>query len=373
MTPTNLTEKSPSGWSFRMAQSMMRRDPQLADHWCYENGVALKGIYHAWLQSKDAAYWRYMQDNMDTFVQPDGSIRTYRLEEYNIDQINQGKLLFPLYRETGQERYRKAAQTLRQQLQTHPRTSEGGFWHKQIYPHQMWLDGIYMGSPFLTEYAARFDEAGAFDDVAHQVTLIEKHTRDEDNGLLYHGWDESRQQRWSNPETGRSPHFWGRAMGWYMMAQVDILELFPIAHPLRREIEAVLQRLATAVLSVQDPASGLWFQVLDQGGREGNYLEASASCMFAYGLAKGARLGWLDEACLVAARRAWAGILEGFVREDADGLLSLGNICGGAGLGGVPYRDGSYEYYVNEKIVPNDPKGVGAFIMAGIEVEQAGG
>jgi unsaturated rhamnogalacturonyl hydrolase len=357
-------------WSVRMAESAMARHPLLSRRWHYEPGVVLLALHRVGGERGEHKYHDYIQRNVDEFVAPDGAIRTYRLEEYNLDQINEGRLLFPLYETTGDERYRTAARLLRRQLETHPRTQEGGFWHKQVYPRQMWLDGIYMASPFYAEYGATFGEPAVFDDVARQILLAAKHTRDPETGLYYHGWDESKSQQWADPETGCSPSFWGRAMGWYAMAIPDVLDHSPEAHPQRRDLVAVLQDLAAGILSVQDRASGVWYQVLDQGDREGNYLEASASCMFVYALAKGARQGYLDQGALEAARRGYEGILEQFVDVDGSGLVNLHGICSVGGLGGKPYRDGSFEYYVGEKVLSNEHKGVGAFILASVEIER---
>ncbi len=354
-----------------MADSVMRRTPHLSDRWRYESGVVLGGVDQVWQRTGDTRYWQYLKANMDAFVEPDGSIRTYRLDEYNLDQINQGRLLFPLFRATGEERYRRAAFLLRRQLDSHPRTTQGGFWHKQMYPHQLWLDGVYMAGPFLAEFAAQFDEPGAWEDVAREIALVEQHTRDPRTGLLYHGWDESKQQRWADPHTGCSPHFWGRAMGWYAMALVDVLDHFPAAHPHRQAIGTTLQGLVEAVARVRDEASGVWFQVLDQGRRPGNYLESSASCMFVYAIAKGVRQGVLDARYLEIARAAYAGILREFTFVDERGEVNLTHVCSVAGLGGRPYRDASFEYYIGEPVVTNDHKGVGAFILASVEMERA--
>lgn len=362
----------PPEWSVRMADSVMERQPLLSDKWGYEAGVVLTAIKQVWLKTKDQKYYNYLKSNIDEFVGPDGSIRTYRLEEYNLDQLNQGKLLFPLYKETGDERYRQAAYLLRKQLQTQPRTSEGGFWHKQIYPHQMWLDGLYMAGSFYAEFAKTFDEPAGFDEVAQQLILIESHTRDPQTGLLYHGWDESKSQRWANAETGCSPSFWGRSVGWYMMAIVDVLDFLPAGHAIRDRLVAILERTASALVAVQDKATGLWYQVLDQGDRAGNYLEASASGMFVYALTKGAGKGYIGQKYLDVAQRGYNGILEHFVEINEQGLVTLNQICAVAGLGGEPYRDGSFEYYISEKIVANDPKGVGPFIMASVELETPG-
>jgi len=270
---------------------------------------------------------------------------------------------------TQDERYAKAIQLLRSQMQTHPRTSEGGFWHKLKYPHQMWLDGIYMAAPFLAQSARIYDEPELLNDVAHQIILMEKHARDATTGLLYHGWDESRQQRWADPVTGTSPNFWGRAMGWYAMALVDVLDFFPSEHPQHSEISAILSRLAEAIGHYQDQETGLWYQIVDQGGKKGNYLESSASCMFVYALAKGTRLGYLDNKYAAAARRGYNGILKNLITVDSSGLVTIYQGCSVAGLGGDPYRDGSYEYYIGEKVIDNDPKAVGSFILASIEFE----
>lgn len=357
-------------WSVRMAESVMKRHPLLAKKWAYEWGVVLKSIEQVWLKTNDDRYYDYIKRNVDEFVDPEGDIKTYRLDEYNLDQINTGKLLFLLYNTTGDERYRKAAYLLRKQLETHPRTSEGGFWHKQIYPHQMWLDGIYMAGPFYAEFAKAFDEPAGFDDVAHQIMLVESHTRDPKTGLLYHGWDESRSQKWANPKTGCSPNFWGRAMGWYAMAIPDVLDHLPEDHPEREKIIEIFGNMIGALSAVQDRSTGLWYQVLDQGGRQGNYLEASASCMFVYAMVKGSRKGYLDGEYLDMAKRGYRGILEHFVDVDGQGLANLDQICSVAGLGGEPYRDGSFEYYISEKIVTNDYKGVGPFILASVEMEK---
>jgi unsaturated rhamnogalacturonyl hydrolase len=358
------------------AMTALWRDPARKENgypakWTYDHGLVLKGIERVWLNTGDEKYFRFIQDSMDHFVANDGSIRTYEIDDYNIDNVLPGHVLLTLYKQTKQEKYLKAATLLREQLKTHPRTSEGGFWHKKIYPWQMWLDGLYMGEPFYAEWAATFNEPAAFDDIAKQFILMERHSRDAKTGLLYHGWDESKQQRWANPETGRSPNFWGRAMGWYAMALVDTLDYFPQNHPQRAELVAILGRLASAVAKYQEPRSGLWYQVLDKAGAQGNYLESSAACMFVYALAKGVRQGYLPAGYLRVAENGYRGIAKEFLKTDANGQLNLEGTVGVAGLGGKPYRDGSYEYYVSEKIVTNDPKGVGALLLAATEMETA--
>jgi unsaturated rhamnogalacturonyl hydrolase len=353
-----------------MAESVLRRYPGVPAHWHYQDGLVLKALEQVWLAGGDDRFLQHIKDTMDLFIDAGGDIRTYRKTEFNLDQINMGRNLFTLYRLTGEERYKQAIYLLRKQLREQPRTPEGGFWHKQIYPQQMWLDGIYMASPFYAEFGREFGEPEAFDDVARQIVLIEEKTRDPKTGLLYHAWDSSRQQPWANPQTGQSPHFWDRAIGWYVMAIVDVLDYVPQDHAARPQLIEILERTLEAVVQVQDAASGMWYQVLDKGDQAGNYLESSGSCMFVYAMAKGVRKGYLPAPWLAAARRGYQGILTQFITVDDDGLVNLGNICGTAGLGGTPYRDGSYEYYIKEALIPNDYKGVGAFIYAACEMEQ---
>ena len=245
---------------------------------------------------------------MDQFIQADGNIRTYDLFEYNIDHVTPGQVVMALYNETKEEKYRKAAELLHEQLVWQPRTKEGGFWHKLRYPYQMWLDGLYMGGPFSAEFAAVFNETKEFDDVVDQFVWMENHVRDSKTGLLYHAWDESKQQKWADPVTGRAPGFWGRGMGWYGMALVDVLDYLPRDYPRRKELISILQRLAVAVRNYQDPSSGVWYQVLDKGTQPGNYLEASASSMFVYAFAKGTRLGYLDKSYFAAAKKGFEGM-----------------------------------------------------------------
>lgn len=356
------------------AMTALWRDPARNEsgfpaRWTYEHGLILKGIERVWASTKKKEYLDFIQQNIDHFVADDGSIRTYALDSYNLDNILPGRALLFLYNTTGNEKYRKAAALLREQLKTHPRTSVGGFWHKKIYPSQMWLDGLFMAEPFYAEYAATFNEDAAFEDIARQFILMESHARDDKTGLLYHGWDESRKQRWADPVTGRSPNFWARAMGWYAMALVETLDYFPRRHRQRAELIAILNRLAKAVAKYQESRSGLWYQVMDRGGEKGNYLESSAACMFVYALAKGVRNGYLPARYMKTAMDGYRGILREFVKTDAAGRLNLSGTVAVAGLGGNPYRDGSYEYYVNEKVVTNDPKGIGAFLFAATEME----
>ncbi|HYO22118.1 MAG TPA: glycoside hydrolase family 88 protein [Flavisolibacter sp.] len=339
-----------------------------APKWRYDQGVILKGIEGLWKATGDVKYFNYLQQSMDYYIQPDGSIKGYRPDEYNIDHINNGKLVLTLYQVTGKEKYKKAADLLRGQLKTHPRTSEGGFWHKKIYPYQMWLDGLYMGQPFYAEYAKVFGEDTIFNDVTRQFVLMERHARDPKTGLLYHGWDESREQRWANKTTGLSPHVWGRALGWFGMAMVDALDHFPAAHPGRDSIIKILNRFARAVSTVQDRKTGLWYDIPNMIAEPKNYPEASASSMLVYTLAKGVRLGYLPATYLASAMRGYNGIVKQFIKVE-NGLTNLHGTVAVSGLGGNPYRDGSFAYYMSEPVIVNDPKGIGAFINAANEME----
>jgi unsaturated rhamnogalacturonyl hydrolase len=315
----------------------------------------------------------YVRRNMERWVHPDGSIEGYEREEHNLDQVAQGRLLFGLAERTGDSRWRKAAELLHEQLLTQPRTSEGGFWHKRIYPQQMWLDGLYMAGPFYAQWARTANDGAAMDDLARQFLLVTRHTRDASTGLMWHAWDVARAQPWADEATGVSPSFWGRSMGWYLVGAVDALDYIPANHPDRAAIVQTVREACQALARVQDPVTGLWWNVLDQPNRAGNYLEGSASSMFAYVFAKGARLGYLEPRYRQLGERAFDGILTNLVRENADGTVSLTNVMQVAGLGGNPRkdgsaRDGSFQYYSTEPVVTDDYKGVGPLIMAAQEL-----
>lgn len=336
--------------------------------WRYDQGVILKGVEGIWNATGEKQWFDYIRKSMDFYVREDGTIKGYKHDEFNIDHVNNGKQLLFLYRVTGKEKYRKAAELLRGQLREHPRTSEGGFWHKKIYTNQMWLDGLYMGQPFYAEYAMLFHENTAFHDIARQFILMERYSRDPKTGLLYHGWDESRQQQWADKTTGRSPNVWGRALGWYGMAMVDALDYFPAKHSGRDSIIRILNRFAKAVTSVQDASTGLWYDVPSKPAEPKNYFEASASSMLVYTLAKGVRNGYLPSTYLQNARKGYDGIVKKFIKKE-NGLVNLHGTVAVSGLGGKPYRDGSFEYYMSEPVIVNDPKGMGAFINAAVEME----
>ena len=367
---------TPLQWSVRMADSeMARRGDSLAwkeggtAKWDYTTGLFTLSLLKLHERVDDPRYIAFAESTMSSFISTNGTIRGYKVEDYSLDNINPGKTVLALYQLTKEERYKEAADRLRAQLDIQPRTGEGGFWHKQRYPHQMWLDGLYMGSPFYTEYAKLFHEPTAsFDDVAKQIHLIAAHTYDPKSGLFYHGWDEKKEQAWADKTTGTSSNFWGRAIGWYAMALVDVLDDFPKDHPARPEIIATLKKLCDGVVKHQDAESGVWWQVVDQGGRPGNYLEASASSMFVYAMAKGVNRGYVSRECMPTIVKGYKGIIDKLIKTDVKGNVSLAQCCSVASLGFG--RDGSFAYYIKEPIVDNDLKGVGPFILAGLEVQQ---
>jgi len=332
--------------------------------WNYENGLILLAILTASKRHFAHRWDNRVRELADVLIGSDGTIRGYARDEYNIDQINAGKVVFELWKDTGKPAYEKALDALMGQLASHPRTPSGSFWHKKIYPDQVWLDGLYMFGPFFARYAAEFSHQELFRDLCAQLFQVRDRMRDGATGLYYHGWDESRRQRWANVETGLSPHFWGRATGWLAMALVDILDWLPPADPDRQAVAAMFRDLMASVAAVQDE-SGLWLQILDAPGKSGNYLEESASAMFACALFKGMRRGYLDQERFAArAEKAIEGLTARFVSADASGRLHVNGICKVAGLGGNPYRDGSYAYYIGEPIVSDDYKGVGPLILA---------
>ncbi|MBR2647543.1 MAG: glycoside hydrolase family 88 protein [Sediminibacterium sp.] len=338
--------------------------------WAYDQGVILKGVEAAWKLTGKGEYFNYIQHSMDYYVKDNGTIYDYKPDEYNIDHINNGKLLLRLYTVTGKEKYKKAADLLRKQLQTHPRTKGGNFWHKKIYPNQVWLDGLYMGQPFYAEYASLFNDTAAFTDIIHQFVTIENKTRDPKTGLLYHAWDESLQQQWANKVNGLSPHIWARAMGWYGMALVDALDYIPATYPNRNLLIQILKRYAEAVIAVQDKKDGLWFDLLDVTDDKRNYKEASASSMFVYTLLKGIRKGYLAPIYAQNAKKGYDGIIHTFIKNENNQTNLYGTVSV-SGLGGNPYRSGTADYYFSEPVVMNDPKGVGAFIQCSVEMQMA--
>jgi unsaturated rhamnogalacturonyl hydrolase len=338
-------------------------------NWNYEIGVVLTGFERLASYTGDNSYMQYTKHIIDHFINPDGSIRTYNMDEYNSDLIPPGRQLLRLHALYKDEKYKNAAQILRNQISWQPRNQAGGFWHKLKYPSQMWLDGLYMVEPFYAEYSVINNQPQYFNDIINQFVWMEKYSRDAKTGLLYHGWDESRLQRWANPRTGLSPEFWSRSMGWYMMALVDVLDFIPKSNPRRKELINILNRLSTAIVKFQDAKSGVWWQVTDKANKEKNYLESSGTAMFVFSLAKAIRHKYIPASFNAALQKAYNGMIKEFVKEDANGQYHYMQAVAGAGLGGIPYRDGSYEYYVNEPRRDDDLKAIGPFIQACIEME----
>ncbi len=362
----------------RLADSEIKRNPEswmldfsVKPKWNYCHGLELQAIFQVWQKTFDQSYYDYVYSFADLMVAQDGQIKTYKPLEYNIDRVNSGKFLFPVYALTKQERFKKAIDLMREQMRTHPRTSAGSFWHKKIYPHQVWLDGLYMAGPFLAEYAKTFNEPELFDDVVLQILDVHKYMYDSATGLYYHGWDESKQQRWASPKTGLSPNFWSRSIGWYMMAIVDVLDYLPANHQERGKLIGLLENLSSAIEKYRDENTGMWYQVTDQIDRKGNYLESSASAMFIYSWVKGAQKGYLDKTYLQKGEKAYGQFVDRFIKENEDGTISLTDGCAVAGLGGDKnYRDGSYKYYIGEPVRDNDPKAVAPFIMLSILLDR---
>ena len=363
-------------WSERMALSIMMQhkesymiDDATTPKWDYVHGLVLTSFDELNKKHPNQKYSAYSKTYVDKLVQEDGTIDTYKLDTYNIDMVVAGRLLFDLYTTTKEDKYLKALQTLRKQIEEQPRTASGGFWHKKIYPNQMWLDGLYMGEPFYAQYTVTFEDGKNLDDVAKQFQLIQKNARDSKTGLFYHGWDESKQMPWANKTTGTSPNFWSRSLGWYAMALVDVLDYFPKDHPKQKELVSYLNQLANTLVKFQDK-SGLWYQVTDKGAVGGNYLEASGTAMFTYAFAKGVNKGYLPKKFKTAAKKAFSGMTKHLIKVGQNGEVTITQACAVAGLGGNPYRDGSFEYYVNERKKDNDPKATGPFILAALELNK---
>lgn len=364
-------------YSQRMADSEMRRFPEAwqldygsRPQFGYTQGLGCLAMIKVWQETGDRKYYDYVHQYMDFMVNDAGEIHgyDYRTDPYNLDMINAAKVLFPMWQETGDDKYKKAMDMIYTNVLSHPRNTLGGFWHKQVYPWQMWLDGLYMASPFLAQYAATFDKPELTDLVVRQFLLVREHMWDESTGLYYHAWDEARRQRWADPETGLSHEFWGRSIGWWFMALVDVLDYIPENHIHRPTLIAMIRRMADDLPKYQQ--DGLWYQVVDKGTWEGNYLEASVSAMFMYGYAKSVNRGYIAPDYLRYAEAAFTGLTTTLMREDPDGTINLLQCCAVGGLGGNPYRDGSYEYYINERIRENDTKATGSFILGCLELDK---
>lgn len=372
----------PTPYSVRMVESQMSRCPEATYldfkegqlKWNYTPGLELKSFLDVYEAYGDKQIFDYVEKWYDEIVNEDGSIKTYSVDKYSTDLICPGKSLFYLYDKTGKDKYLKAIELVKTQVDSQPRTSEGAFWHKKVYPHQVWLDGVYMAEPFYVEYASRFlkgdAQAEAYKEIVNEFTVAAKHTYDPATHLYRHAWDESHSMFWCNPETGQSQHCWGRALGWYCMAIVDVLDYLPADFAQRQELIDLLRGICAELPKWADKQSGVWYQVLDQPGREGNYLEATCSAMFSYAYLKGIRMAYLDADLLPYAKQVYADVVKQFITTDEEGRISLEKCCAVGGLGGSSKRMGDYAYYLSEPVRANDSKGIGAFIWASLEMEK---
>ena len=351
----------------RTAWNMERVRQGKPAHWNYIDGCMLNALLTLSDITGETLFADFVETFVDSFVGEDGAIRTYDPSKYNLDDINEGRVLFPLYAKTKNEKYRLAADRLAEQLKHQPRTLEGSFWHKRIYPDQVWLDGIYMAQPFRALYARELGDKD-YTDIVQQIETVRARMYDPEKGLYYHGYDASKTIFWADPVTGCSKSFWLRAMGWFATALVDLLEI--VDDPgARARLRPIFTELMEGVARYADEETGLYYQVVDQGGRAGNYLETSGSSMMAYAMLKGARLGVLGPEYAQLGRKTFDGILRRYFRAEGEDV-ELGGICLVAGLGPADdhRRDGSYEYYISEPVVKNDAKGVAPLVMCYTEV-----
>ena len=341
--------------------------------WNYIDGCMILALLEIYQTTGEEKYYEFANAFIDHRVREDGSISGYSVDEYNLDNVNAGKTLFALYDINGKEKFRRAIDLIYSQVQTQPRTAEGNFWHKKIYPNQVWLDGMYMAQPFYMEYETRFNGKKNYEDIFGQFHNVIEHMRDPKTGLYYHGYDASRTVFWCDKETGLSQNFWLRALGWYSMALLDTLDKCEVCRECEEEYEYLKQAfvdLTDSMLKLQNE-SGLWYQLPALGGKEPNYLETSGSAIMAYSLLKGLRLGFLPEDYRVYGLKAFRGICNAYLKEK-NGQLSLGGICLVAGLGPAdnPRRDGSFAYYMSEPVVEDDAKGVGPLLLAYTEMRR---
>ena len=368
----------------RTVQSELQRCPTAAEldglqgrlKWNYTTGLELKAFLDCSYMDELLPVREYVRDWYEAIIDSTGAIGGgYKEANYSLDHICPGWTLLKLVKSYPEEKYFKAIEQLYRQLQAQPRNAEGGFWHKQIYPDQMWLDGLYMAMPFYAEYTRDYVadslRSAHYEDIVHQFSLAYEHCYDPANGLLRHAWDASHRMFWCDPQTGQSAHAWGRALGWYCMALVEVIDILNQDSRFEdKTLPSILSSVFASLLKVADPETGLWYQVLDCPGREENYLEATCNAMFAYAMLKGVRLGVLDGVDEKMACQTYEQMVKTFVTVDDAGVVDLNECCAVAGLGGKQMRSGKYDYYVNETIVKNDPKGMGPLIWAMHEYEQ---
>ncbi|MDE7181444.1 MAG: glycoside hydrolase family 88 protein [Clostridia bacterium] len=340
--------------------------------WNYIDGCMMTSLYSIYKQTGKKSYLEFIDEFVDYYVSEDGSIRGYELDTYNVDNINEGRVLFDLYRETKKEKYKKAIELLYSQLKTQPRTAIGNFWHKKIYPEQVWLDGLYMAQVFYTRYETEFNGGKNYADIVKQFQNVYDNMYDKTKRLYYHGWDYSKTAFWADKKTGLSKSFWLRSVGWYTVGLVDAISYFSDeAKEHKAQLIRIFKDTIEGLERYIDPDKKMFWQVVDQGGKQGNYLETSGSAMIAYAMMKGARLGFVDKKFATVGEQVFNGICKEYLTEK-DGKLNLGGICLMAGLGPESNRkrDGSFEYYISEPVVENDAKGTGPFVMAYTEIKQ---
>ena len=336
--------------------------------WNYIDGCMIKALLELYHISKDSHYLKFADNFIDYFVQEDGSILSYDPKEYNLDNVNAGKTLFDLYTLTGKEKYRRAIDTVYGQLKTQPRTSTGNFWHKLIYPNQIWLDGLYMAQPFYMQYELAYNEGKNCQDSYNQFLSVYQLMRDPRNGLYYHAYDDSKTAFWCDKVTGLSANFWLRALGWYAMALVDTIDIMPQSMAQEKaQLSRIYQELIDSMLPYQEEDTGMWYQVVNRGGIAPNYLETSGSAIFAYAIMKSVRLGLLNSSYFSYGQKAFDGICKKYLSEK-DGELQLGGICLVAGLGNKEMREGTFNYYMREPVVQNEAKGVAPLILAYVDI-----
>lgn len=337
------------------------------EYWNYEDGCVLLGAQYLHEVTGDQKYFTFIEDYLKHFVMEDGSIAHYDGEKFSIDSINSGKILFFMYDKTGEEKYRKAIEFVMDRLRKHPRCSVGNFIHKEIYPNQIWLDGLYMAQPFYMEYETKYGNKEHYNDIVSQFENVQKYMYNPEKGLCYHAYDEAKELFWADKNTGCSPNFWLRSMGWYLMALVDTMDKMSVEiYEQYRTLGDIYKLVLKGILQYQDPEQKLFYQVIDRADVEGNYLETSGSAMVAYSILKACRMGIIQKEKYEPIGR---GIVESLIEnklQEQDGKLHLTGICSVAGLGPADRttRDGSVEYYLSEPVVADDSKGVGPFMMA---------
>jgi unsaturated rhamnogalacturonyl hydrolase len=363
-------------WSERTARTILNKYPKAYQidgtekpKWDYKMGLVLSAFEKLYQKTNNKKYFDYIKQYADELIDADGNISKYDIKEYNIDCANPGKLLFNLYDKTSDKRYLKVIQQLRSQLETQPRTASGGFWHKEIYANQMWIDGLYMAEPFYTQYTVKYENGKALDDIARQFELVQNHLVDKKTGLVYQAWDESKQIGWANPETGTSPTIWGRGIGWYMMALIETLDYYPKTHPKYKTLIGYLNQIAKSA-EQHKSASGLWYQVADKPDLKDNYLESSSSAMIIYALAKGADKGYLASNYKKQAQKSFDAYLKEFVKKDDKGQVTISNVSSNVGLGGKPFRDGTNDYYIKSKAKDNSSPALAAFMLSAMELNK---